>query len=332
MRIAIFGAGSTGCYLAAQLVQAGLDVSIICRERIKQAVEDNNGITITDYLGHCAKVMPSQLITQVSGQLYDVVFVTLKCHHLSEAIADIKTITDEKSVIVFMQNGLGSIELIKEELIERRVYTGITPFNVLQKTNATFHKGTEGHFIFERFPGADEVKKSMAAACIDCELALDMKPVVYGKLLLNLNNAINAIVDLPIKQELEDKSLRRVLASAMKEWLSVCEALDIELARFTVVKPKLIPTILRLPNWLFKIAAKKMLDIDPQARSSMWEDIQASRKTEIEFLNKQVVALGEKVNVATPVNQLIVKLIRQLESGEKVAPEQLADGINYSGS
>ena len=56
-----------------------------------------------------------------------------------------------------------------------------------------------------------------------------------------------------------------------------------------------------------------MLDIDPKARSSMWEDIQAKRKTEVDYINGAVVSIGKKYGIKTPVNQAIVEQIKQLE-------------------
>jgi len=78
-----------------------------------------------------------------------------------------------------------------------------------------------------------------------------------------------------------------------------------------------------LPNWLFLRLAKAMLDIDPHARSSMWEDISMGRKTEIEFLNEAVVKRGEKLGLDTPVNRKISALIHNLERGDSVTLEQV---------
>ena len=66
-----------------------------------------------------------------------------------------------------------------------------------------------------------------------------------------------------------------------------------------------------------------MLDIDPHARSSMWEDISMGRKTEIEFLNEAVVRRGEKLGLDTPVNRKISALIHNLERGDSVTLEQV---------
>jgi len=102
--------------------------------------------------------------------------------------------------------------------------------------------------------------------------------MIYGKLLLNLNNALNAVTDLPIKQQLSHYKNRRILAKAMKEWLAVCEAADIQFHQYTKVKPSWLPTILLLPNVLFTFLANQMFYIDPKALSSMWEGITGKRK------------------------------------------------------
>jgi 2-dehydropantoate 2-reductase len=84
-----------------------------------------------------------------------------------------------------------------------------------------------------------------------------------------------------------------------------------------------MPTILRLPNWIFLHLAKTMLDIDPHARSSMWEDIQIGRKTEIEFLNEAVAKRAEMLGIEAPTNRKISYLIGRLEQGSNVSVDQL---------
>lgn len=323
MNIAIYGAGSTGCYLGGLLTLAGFHTTLIGRPRIKKAIEDAGGMTLTDFEGQREKLMPQAIITELEDQQFDLVFITLKCHQLPSIKKELAQLNERGSKLVFMQNGLGSLNAVTEILDSQNTLQGITPFNVLSKDNAVFHRGTEGNLIFERCQETEEVAKALADLGFECDLYDDMRPVIYGKLLLNLNNAINALVNLPLKTELEDRSFRKVLAGTMREWLAVSEATGVKMTQYTAVPPKLVPSILSLPNWLFKIIASKMLAIDPEARSSMWEDIQAGRKTEIEFLNGAVVELGEQLNVATPINKGIVQLILQKEKGDDVNAHHL---------
>ena len=150
-----------------------------------------------------------------------------------------------------------------------------------------------------------------------------MRPQVYGNMLLSLSNAHNAVGDRPIITPLENRKLRRLYAAAQRGWLQVATAEGVELGQFTAVKPAWMPTILSLPNWLFLRLAKAMLDIDPHARSSMWEDISMARKTDIEFLTEAVVKRAEKLGLDTQVHRKLSALIHSLERGDTVTLQQL---------
>ena len=82
----------------------------------------------------------------------------------------------------------------------------------------------------------------------------------------------------------------------------------------------MIPRILGLPNWLFRRVAKRMLAIDPQARSSMWEDLDRRRTTEIDYLQGAILALAAKHRIATPLTQRIVRLVKQSEAAAAGSP------------
>ena len=70
-----------------------------------------------------------------------------------------------------------------------------------------------------------------------------------------------------------------------------------------------------MPDWLFRILGGKMLAIDPQARSSMWEDLERGRRTEIDWINGEVVRLAESLGQQAPVNRMLIQLIREAEQG-----------------
>ena len=323
MRIAIFGAGATGCYLGGMLSKAGINVTLICRERVKQAIERNNGIGLSDYLGNQSRVMPKKMVSAVdeldeTEVIFDVVFVMLKCHQVSGIARSLLKISNEDTNIVFMQNGIGSFDDIKLTLSERSLYQGVTSFNVLEVERCIYHQGTEGGIVCQSFPYGDVLQKAVNQKYDFFESVEDIRSVIYSKLLLNLNNAINAIVNLPLKEELACIKYRKVLAGAMNEWLAVVKKEQVELAQFTKVNPFCIPKILILPNWLFTRVAKQMLTIDPKARSSMWQDIQDGKKTEIDYLNGAVVKLAKNYGIKTPYNRTIVQLIKRLEKDEVV--------------
>jgi len=155
-----------------------------------------------------------------------------------------------------------------------------------------------------------------------------MTGVLWGKLVLNLNNALNALSDLPLAQELGDRRWRLLLATQIDEALAVLKAADVRPARVEGVPPGAIPSILRLPNVLFRLVARRMLAIDPQARSSMWEDLRLRRPTEIDHLQGAILALADKAGVAAPLTERILRLIKGAESAgagsPRLGPDQVA--------
>ena len=329
MRILIYGAGSTGCFIAAECLYSGLDTSLVCRARVANAITKSGALRFSDYTGENASAALPQMYTELPDlreTSFDLCFVTLKCHHLDSAVDDLIKLENSGCELHFLQNGLNAFKKLPTLNALKHCFSGITPFNVVmleKEDSLTFHKGTEGALQLQSTTLTERLQHALRQTGKDLELYEDIQPIVFGKLLLNLNNALNALSGIPLKQQLEDRTLRLVLAAAMREYLSVCKALDQKLKISAPIPPALLPALLSLPTFLFKRIAKKMLEIDPLARSSMWEDVHAGRKTEIEFLNGMVVTLGQENSIACPVNEKICRLIAKLERGEKVERKEV---------
>jgi 2-dehydropantoate 2-reductase len=189
-------------------------------------------------------------------------------------------------------------------------------FNVAQIGDNRFHRGTEGEIVIGAGPGADNLAELLTDAGIETVISSDIAAVQWGKLLLNLNNAINALSGLPLKRQLSTRAYRQVLAASMREALSVLKAAGIRPAKVGNAGPSLIIRVLDLPDWLFVRIAGSMLKIDEDATSSMAEDLARGRVPEIDWLNGEIVALGRKTGAATPVNERIVALVKAAFSGE----------------
>jgi hypothetical protein len=96
-------------------------------------------------------------------------------------------------------------------------------------------------------------------------------------------------------------------------------ASSIEPARIAGLRPALLPRLLRLPDWLFKLLARRMLAIDPQARSSMWDDLQRGRPTEIAEPQGAILRLAERRHVGAMVRR-VTALVRQAEQEKRGSP------------
>ena len=147
-------------------------------------------------------------------------------------------------------------------------------------------------------------------AGVPLALHADLAPLQWGKLLLNLNNAVNALSGLPLRAQLLEREYRVCMAALIDEALAALRAAGIVPAKLTPLPPAALPTALRLPTALFRVLAARMLRIDAKARTSMADDLAHGRATEIDALCGEVVRLARRHGTAAPVNERISELVR----------------------
>jgi 2-dehydropantoate 2-reductase len=156
------------------------------------------------------------------------------------------------------------------------------------------------------------------------KLSDDMLGLAWGKLLINLNNAVNALSGRTLQEELKRRDYRRVFAASIEEGLDLLKRAEIEPATVGPISLAMLPRIVNSPDWLFNRFFLKRWKIDAKARSSMADDLAAGRKTEIDYLNGELVRLAERLQRDAPVNRAIVELVRKAEaSAEPLSPTAL---------
>ncbi|AOW92705.1 2-dehydropantoate 2-reductase [Rhodococcus sp. WMMA185] len=317
IRIAVFGAGSIGCYVGGRLAAAGAAVSLIGRERIGNEIREH-GLRLTDLRGADVRVDADAVSFATdfdSVDTPDLVIVCVKSADTAEVAATLASAIDPGSVVMSAQNGLGNADALREAIPENVVLAAMVPFNVVRRGPGHFHQGSEGDLEIERHRAVDGFASSFAAAGLPLREHDEFRAVQWAKLLLNLNNPVNALSDLPLREELSQRPFRRAFALAQREALDLLAARGIAVAKLTPLPPHWIPRLLDVPDWLFRVAGSRMLAIDPHARSSMWDDLEAGRRTEVDWISGEVVRLAESAGTDAPVNARLVTLIREAEAG-----------------
>lgn len=315
--ICVYGAGSIGCYVGGRLAATGSAVTFVGRPRLAQELTAC-GLHLTDWEGADLRVAPHDLrfvTAPAAAADADLVLVTVKSAATDEAGAELAGVLKPGAVVVSFQNGLHNAEVLRKRLPGRTVLTGMVPFNVVNRGGGAFHHGSEGKLEAEEHPALEPFLAAFVRAGLPLELHAQMLPVQWAKLLLNLNNAVNALSNLPLKEELAQRAYRRCVAMAQAELLDLLDAAGVHPAKLTPIPPHWMPRLLAVPDFLFQRLASKMLEIDPLARSSMWEDIQAGRQTEVDYLNGEVVRLAYALGRHAPVNARLMSLIHQIEHG-----------------
>jgi 2-dehydropantoate 2-reductase len=325
-RIVIAGAGSVGCYVGGCLALAGRDVTLLLRPALAGTIA-GHGLRISDLDGADRLLPPSavKLATDPAAAFgeADIILVTVKSGATGAMAGLIAEHAPSGATVVSLQNGVGNVDVLLARLGGMaRVVPGMVPFNVVQShaegKAPRFHRATSGTVLVAL--GITDLREVLDVQGLPVAGHADMAGVLWGKLLLNLNNALNALSGVPLATQLSDRRWRLLLAAQIGEALAVLNAAGIRPARIEGVPPHAIPRILKLPDWLFRRVARRMLAIDPEARSSMWEDLQRRRPTEIDYLQGAILALAAKKRIAAPGTQRILQLVKEAEAARAGSP------------
>ncbi len=317
-KIAIHGAGAIGCFIGGAWASAGVPVTFIGRERIGREIGEN-GLTLTDYSGRRVRLAPEQVEFSTKANALadaDIVALTVKSNGTAAAAKEIARNAKKGALVVSFQNGVSNVGILRSVLKTRfEAVAGTVPFNVAALGHGRFHKGVAGDLLAEDVPALRALAERIGDGPARLLLSSDMPAIAWGKLLINLNNAVNALSGRTLLEQLKERDYRRVVAASIMETLGLLEAAGIEPAKIGPVPPKLLPHVIASPNLVFNSLFLRIQKIDTQARSSMADDLKAGRPTEIAYLNGEVVALAKKLGRRAPVNEAIVSLIRQAEAG-----------------
>ncbi len=315
--ISIFGAGAIGCYIGGAWQAAGLPVSFIGRQRTKADI-DRNGITLTDVDGARLHLPPGSVEFGTRSKdlsKADVIALCVKSHDTIPAAKEIKKHGRKSATVISFQNGVSNVQTLKEMLLGFEVVQGMVPFNVAYMWSGRWHKGVAGELVAAETPVTLAIAEQIGRRPGQLRTTREVEGLAWGKLLINLNNAVNALSGKSLLDQLGDRDYRRVVAASMRETLAILDKAGIKPAKLGPIPPDLLPHAIAAPDFLFRNTILKAQRIDPHARSSMADDLAAGRRTEIDYLNGEVIKLAATMKRRAPVNEAIVSLIKQAEAG-----------------
>ncbi|MCP1840990.1 2-dehydropantoate 2-reductase [Bradyrhizobium sp. USDA 4524] len=331
--IGIAGAGSIGCFVGGTLAAAGCRVVLLARPRLIQEIA-GNGLRVSSFDGSERTVSADRLIVSDDPSiLSDVqtVLVTVKSADTAAMADAIARHAPGDAAVISLQNGVGNVPLLRDRLPGRRVLGGMVPFNVVALGDGRFHRSTSGDIVIAQDDAGTAARLSVPGLAI--KPTGDIDGVQWGKLIVNLNNALNALSNIPLRQQLAQRGWRRLLADQMAEGLAAVRAEGIAPVSPTPLPSNWMPPLLRLPDALFDMLLGRTMKIDPEARSSMWEDLQRGRRTEVDYLQGVITAIADRRGLEAPLSRRVIALIRKAEADGKgspgLTPEQIRDGGDH---
>jgi 2-dehydropantoate 2-reductase len=325
--VGVAGAGSIGCFVGGISAAAGRRVALLARPRVIQEIA-SHGLRLTSFAGLDRNIASNQLTLSENPSIFSeagVVLVTVKSADTAEIAEILAQHAPTDAVIVSLQNGVGNVAVLRQRLPGRRVLAGMVPFNVVALGEGRFHRSTSGDIIIERDDAGTADQLSVPG--LRMRSTSDIAGVQWGKLLVNLNNALNALSDLPLRRQLAQRAWRRLFADQMAEGLAAIKAEGIKPVSSTPIPAGWTPHLLRLPDAVFAMLLGGTMKIDPEARSSMWEDLRRGRATEIDYLQGVITGIADRHGLKVPLSRRVVALIKSAEAlgngSPRLTPEQI---------
>lgn len=319
--IAVAGAGSIGCFVGGMLAaRGGHRVRLLARPRVIAEIEAN-GLRLSSFEGLDERVASAQLMLSQDPLVFEDAAIVLVCVKSDDtaAVADlIARHAPNDAVVISLQNGVRNVGALREHLGGRTVLAGMVPFNVISLGEGRFHRATSGDILIDA--DASNIAARISVPGLAVRAHANMTGIQWGKLLVNLNNALNALSGLPLREQLAQRPWRSLFADQMTEALAVMRSSGVTPVATTPLPASWSPAILKLPDPLFRLVAASMLKIDGKARSSMWEDLTRRRRTEIDHLQGAIVDMAHRQGVAAPLCGRIVALIKDAEARGSGSP------------
>ena len=323
MRFIIYGAGAIGSILGAYLARSNYNIVLVGREshinRISQA-----GLKIITKEGRF-KVTASELnvisqASQIEYQPGDILLLTTKSQDTEEAAKSLIQYLPNNTPFFCLQNGVSNENIVSRTF--NMVYGGVLYFSGTYLRPGEIAYTRPGRVGIGLYPlGIDSTAKVVQEAIrksgIPTFVSGHIMALKWGKLVINLGMAVNAVADLSGEEALASREAREFIADITEEGLKVIQAAGIPLEEQSGHPPVTErPAILRAIE-------ETSLPYQPEEmkhRPSTWQDIAQGRgKAEVDFLNGEIVKLGEKLGILTPLNSLMVRVVKQMAQ-EKTPP------------
>lgn len=313
--VLVYGGGSVGLGLASCLHAAGVgSLAVVGRDDTVSAVT-RDGIRRTGIFGEHVvapgEVAAAAMVDDVSERAFDHILVCTKSFDtatVARELLDCPPAWDDDTRFVLCQNGYGNYEAFTElfppeQVFLGRVITGFartSPNEVAVTVHAApIHLGNPDPSLNDRVAG---LAGAITEGGIPAEVSDTIVEDLWAKILYNvLLNPLGAVLGVPYGMLGESGDTRATMARLANETYAVMDALG------------------AVTHWPDSAAFLDTFYVDmlpPTAahESSMLQDIQAGRRTEIDALNGAVMRLGAEHGVPTPTHQTVVELLRFIEA------------------
>jgi 2-dehydropantoate 2-reductase len=296
--VAILGAGAMGAVYASKFFEAGpFSTVLVARdkryERLKTA-----GLVVNKKHYLVPVIRPDETTPPA-----DLIIVALKNHSLPEAVSDLKNFVGDQTTIISVMNGLDSEEHLGSVYgMDKVLYAIAVGIDAVREENSVtftnpgkiFFGEPENSHPSER---VQSVQKAFERAGVVSESPANMLRMLWWKFMINVGvNQASAVMRAPYGVFQSSPDAQALMESLMREVIVLAQRIGVNLGEQD------------LTGWY-----EVLNTLSPEGKTSMLQDIEAGRKTEVDAFAGKVVELGKTYGIPTPTNQTVLSIIRVLD-------------------
>jgi 2-dehydropantoate 2-reductase len=313
--ISIYGAETLGCYIGGHLLATGYHINFVAHSRIPSDIK-KYGLSLSRYDGCRHHIAASAIdLTDDPSQLSsaNLVVFTVRSAELHGAAQLLARVIKPNAIVLSMLPSVGAADLIRRYLPNHTVLEAAPSFNVASMGGATIHQGSPGRIYVSGNEKLAPYVNVFQAADLSLSMQEDILPALWTVKLWRLNDALNALSNLTLKEQFEQRTLRQSLALLQEETLRLMRLAAIEPVSISPWPAVRIPYLLRLPNILFGALSGSMFKFDSLAYSSMSGDLSWGSDTEVDWIQGDVIRLADRLGSHAPLNGCISRLVHSAE-------------------
>ena len=310
MRILIYGAGGIGGYFGGRLAQSGNSVSIIARGKHLEAIK-KNGLEVESINGDFT-ITPSLATDNVKEvETPELIILGVKSWQIPDAANELKSIINENSMVLPLQNGASNVENLMKVLPETNILGGLCHIvSFMSAPGLIKHVGIEPKITFGELDNSKsarvlELEKVFSEAEITNIIPEDISLEVWKKFLfITTISALGGLTRVSLGEMRESSYLMDLMRKTAEEIKMIANAKGIALNEEHL-------------KATFEVINK----LDSKTTASTQRDIMEGKPSELENFNGYIVKQGNRLGIPTPVNQYIYECLLPMEKQARMLAE-----------
>jgi 2-dehydropantoate 2-reductase len=296
--VAILGAGAIGAAFAIKFFDHPNYNTVLIADGERKQRLDKDGIIVNGKPYHIPTIDPTQ-----ESAKQDLIIVALKYHHMGDAIPQLGSLVGDKTIFLSFMNGLDSEEIIGKHYGMENILYGISvAIDAVREGNDIVFSNPGVHYFGEAnnetlSPNVLAVKQAFETVGIQYKIPPDMLRELWWKFMINVGiNQSSAILGAPYGIFQTQSEAQALMEALMLEVVALAKESHVNLTEEDVT------------GW-YPI----MHTLSPEGKTSMLQDMEAKRKTEVEMFSGKAISMGKQLGIPTPVNQTIFQIIHVME-------------------